>query len=132
MRIVLFVLILSLILLSGCIKYIVPECKDCPSPSPDCEGKIIYRDELRVHCSCSVPYCVGEDVPEDPEAICTKDSDCVISGCSGQICAPEPVTTTCEFREAYACLRETTCGCDGGICAWDKDDQKYRECLARI
>ena len=35
---------------------------------------------------------------------------CVITGCSGQICAAEHVVTTCEWLPYYACFREATCG----------------------
>ncbi|KYF88003.1 hypothetical protein BE20_00240 [Sorangium cellulosum] len=28
---------------------------------------------------------------------------CVVTGCSGQVCADQDVLTTCEWREEYAC-----------------------------
>ena len=65
----------------------------------------------------------GHAVCEDePASECASDRDCQVTGCSGQVCAPEPVITTCEFRPEYACYHDpaiTSCGCDAGRCAWE-------------
>jgi eight-cysteine-cluster-containing protein len=58
-----------------------------------------------------------------PPPECSSDADCAPTGCSGQVCAAQPVTTTCEFREEYACFQDpalTRCGCDGGRCGFDQ------------
>ena len=58
----------------------------------------------------------------EPAGECASDRDCQATGCSGQVCAPEPVITTCEFRPEYACFQDpaiTSCGCDAGRCTWD-------------
>jgi len=34
---------------------------------------------------------------------------CIVTGCSGQICAEDEVTTTCEFRSEYACYQNAIC-----------------------
>jgi len=55
---------------------------------------------------------------------CTKNSECVIGGCSGQICSPASkgrMVSTCEWREEYACYKKTTCGCIEGRCVWDQN-----------
>jgi eight-cysteine-cluster-containing protein len=46
---------------------------------------------------------------------------CVVTGCSGQICAEEHVGTTCEWRPHYACYRDARCGRFGadGRCGWE-------------
>lgn len=52
---------------------------------------------------------------------CVPDggSPCVVSGCSGQICASEPVITTCEWHPAYACYADATCEVQpDGHCGW--------------
>jgi len=53
---------------------------------------------------------------------CSRDSDCMTGGCSGQVCqsaAEPPVITTCEYRTCYdASAFRVTCGCEGGKCAW--------------
>jgi eight-cysteine-cluster-containing protein len=57
------------------------------------------------------------------KAECASDADCMVTGCSGQVCAPRPVITTCEWRPEYACYRDraiTSCGCEAGLCAWDR------------
>ena len=53
---------------------------------------------------------------------CSKDSDCMTGGCSGQVCqgaAEPPVITTCEYRECYSAQAYgLSCGCVSGGCAW--------------
>lgn len=56
---------------------------------------------------------------------------CQVTGCSGQICASEPVFTTCEWRPEYECLALTQCGPygEGWSCAWEQTPE-YLDCLA--
>ncbi len=73
-----------------------------------------------------------------PEALvieCTTDSECAPAGCSSQICttaekAPS-VITTCEFRDEWACLAETSCGCNAGKCSWGNTPE-YGQCLEAL
>ena len=51
---------------------------------------------------------------------CECDADCMRTGCSGQICSHEPVITTCEWNDAYACFDYASCSCIGGQCAWEQ------------
>jgi hypothetical protein len=54
---------------------------------------------------------------------------CVVSGCSGQICAREPLFSTCEWRPEYACFANATCAPQaGGGCGWTMTDS-LRACL---
>jgi len=68
---------------------------------------------------------------------------CVISGCSGEICAEEPMGSYCIWLDWYECLELTECGLFGpdGACAWKSTDafddcvlskpcQSYGECPA--
>jgi|SRR3989338_185608 len=73
---------------------------------------------------------------EEPEVTeCTTDPECMPAGCSNQVCAQidkaPSLITTCEYREEYACLKETSCGCKLGKCAW-KDIPEYSRCLADL
>lgn len=53
---------------------------------------------------------------------CLDDSECVIGGCSGQICQSkntEPVFTTCEYRDCYNAQQyEIICKCYQQTCRW--------------
>ena len=55
---------------------------------------------------------------------CVKDADpapCVVTGCSGQVCADSNVMTTCEYRSEYACYKSASCERDAaGKCGWAK------------
>lgn len=44
---------------------------------------------------------------------------CVVTGCSGQLCAEQHAVTTCEWRPQYACYREAVCERQqDGACGW--------------
>ena|GEM_PF-1028691 len=71
--------------------------------------------------------------PDGPQASeCTIDADCVTAGCSSQLCVPislSDAVTTCEYLEEYDCLPLSHCGCYGGKCGWEQN-QEYLNCLA--
>lgn len=76
--------------------------KDNPS------GLSENADELRV------PVRFNPDTAEYGEI-----STCIITGCSGQICAEEEVATTCEYQPEYACYKNATCERQAnGECGW--------------
>jgi len=52
---------------------------------------------------------------------CETDADCVIGGCSSQLCVlrGENDVTTCEWADYYSCYQNATCGCVSGKCSWD-------------
>lgn len=64
-------------------------------------------------------------------ARCYTSDDCVQTGCSGQLCAPEPMATDCQWLPEYACYREayTWCGCFDGACAFAQTAE-LEACLA--
>ncbi len=105
-------------------EWIRPNCLPCP-PGSVCEGCISY-------CKCPEEKnwekekgCVG--VKDE----CSKDSDCWIRGCSGELCAlkkDENPVTICVMREWYKCLNLTECGCFKGKCGW-KENKPYLDCL---
>jgi len=86
--------------------------------------------------------CVVDDKPKDDDGIippelpemkaeCSIDSDCVIGGCSGTLCQSkdsEQFMTTCEWKEEYACFKETVCSCIDGQCRWQETDE-FIDCL---
>jgi hypothetical protein len=44
---------------------------------------------------------------------------CVVTGCSGQLCAAEPMVSTCEWKEEYACYASAECAVQAdGTCGW--------------
>ncbi len=98
-------------------------CTVCPPDDPNCvETDVVKFCQSDGSCSSNQPSC--EDKPE-----CQQDSDCVVSGCSGQVCAAEPQATTCEWREEYACYQEYgDCGCNEGSCGWAQTDDLV-QCL---
>lgn len=61
------------------------------------------------------------------------DTSCMVGGCSGQLCADEPLASTCEWRPHYACFREAHCGRFGPArsCGWEQTPE-LAACLDRL
>lgn len=56
---------------------------------------------------------------------------CIVTGCSGQVCADREVITTCEWREEYACYRTAKCERQpDGQCGWTSTEE-LKTCLAK-
>jgi len=50
---------------------------------------------------------------------CTQDSDCLVGGCSSEVCGSEPgIVTTCELGENFPSPEKYTCGCVNKACGW--------------
>lgn len=63
-------------------------------------------------------------------------SECKVSGCNNELCvgADEFVSSTCEFREDYACYVEANTRCEvqaTGKCGWSETDE-LSQCLAEV
>lgn len=105
---------------------------DKNSQCPDFCGGIGSNLEVKcVENQCK--QLVKEDkvkAPQDTKTECTKDSECEVGGCSGQVCAKggKRIITTCEYRPEYACYKLTECGCDKGKCSW-LEKQEFVRCL---
>jgi hypothetical protein len=63
-------------------------------------------------------------------AACVADkTDCIRTGCSGQVCADHSVITTCEYRAEYACYKSATCTRQAdGACGWTMTSE-LKSCL---
>lgn len=87
-------------------------------------GRWRLRYPVGVGCSSTAPlseaHCraVGSITSNEFEVL---DSGCVVSGCSGQVCADRPYVTTCEWLPEYACYQKARCGRfgPGGTCGWE-------------
>ena len=57
-------------------------------------------------------------------------AECIITGCSGQICAEEQTYSDCEYLDWYACLQYSECGNYGSEenCSWFLTDS-FINCL---
>ena len=71
-------------------------------------------------------------VSKEEDLECVSDSDCVSAGCSSQLCVgaseSKGIITTCEYRDEYACLELSSCGCVDNKCQWN-ENKEYVECL---
>lgn len=83
-----------------------------PGQPPPPTGGICTQDGKLVPASaCTNP--APTPPPGDP------GKPCVVGGCSGQVCADEPLASTCEWRAEYGCYKKTTCARQAdGRCGW--------------
>jgi len=104
-----------------CPEGFVCEYLDGPYPSYPCECD--PDDDYCLMMDC-MPLGVCVEAPE-PEFTCNP------TGCSGQICAPFGIDTTCEWLPHYACFKNANCGHFGpnGGCAWEHTPE-LSACLA--
>lgn len=83
--------------------------KDNPSGDPERDAEI------------RVPVIFSPKKEISPDSVSSKK--CVIGGCSGQLCgdaSSEPLMSTCEYREEYACYKDAVCEVQKstGECGW--------------
>ena len=94
-----------------------------PSGSCGCvEGQCIWAVGS---CGEEENACVAEVDPSDRyydrfegthlDNSCDSDSDCIVGGCSGEVCAAEGAFTTCEGLSSQP---SGSCGCVEGQCIW--------------
>ena len=113
-----------------------PNCNMGFNPHGTCQQPAVCQDgdSRLADDGCNTCHCTGGQWACTKRACvseCTTDADCVVSGCSGQICAAEPMISTCEWRPEYACYGEptTSCGCNNGTCGWAQT-RELSSCLA--
>lgn len=102
-----------------------------------------YGDEdcpAAQHCSVSDGECgtppgcdPGQPCPAVCYGKCVDDESvqCVVSGCSSEICAQEPLASFCVYLDWYQCLAFSQCGPFGasGACGWEETPE-FKECMA--
>ena len=77
--------------------------------------------------ACVDGQCIGEPEPPRP-----GPNPCIVSGCSGEICAEEPMDSLCVWRPEFECLPLSACELQGnGACGWTPNDE-YAACLDGI
>lgn len=71
-----------------------------------------------------LPITAPPIIPVSPGTLPTSSpsvlgSGCVVTGCSGEVCAEEEVITTCEYRPQYVCYKTAICERQAsGECGW--------------
>lgn len=86
---------------SGC----DPDPDDCVGPNCEvCEATVDPNDQY-----------YGRFEGTGFNNVCNTDADCMVGGCSGEVCAAESVFTTCE---ALPYGPTGSCGCLDGLCQW--------------
>jgi len=100
----------------------------CPDGTMCAAGEVCEEQTVCPDCYNQDPACL---MPCKLQYVCVpeKPAACVVSGCSGQICAPEPMASTCEWLPWYACFHLAACEqqADGG-CGWTPNAE-FKQCM---
>lgn len=99
-----------------------PTAGTCLQGMEACEPETPSCCPPGVACTDNLPACPQPD----PAEACQR------TGCSGQICAAEPMASTCEFLPHYACYRAASCSMQAnGTCGWSETEE-LRRCLEEM
>jgi eight-cysteine-cluster-containing protein len=104
-------------------------CTRMACPAPCTPG-----DERPSDDGCNVCTCLDDGSWACTEIACPEcrdDADCVIGGCSGEVCARERLGSACIWLPEFQCYQQANCGCIQGSCAWGPPDQ-VQACLDRF
>lgn len=94
-------------------KTCTPEADTCPAGT-HCEA-VSSCGGPGFGIPCMVDY---QCVPDEPTSACIR------TGCSRQLCAPEPMASTCEWAEWYICYDLAKCEADAaGVCGWQPNPE---------
>jgi hypothetical protein len=78
-----------------------------------------------VWMSAALAGCASNSTPQ-----ARTDGSCVISGCASEVCADEPMFSTCIFREENVCYQDAFCARQSsGACGWTPTPE-LTACLA--
>lgn len=101
-------------------------CGDGYCQERSCMGLGCPRLETPESC----PEDCGPDVKQERTIKnCDVNSDCITTGCSGQVCSNKERFSTCEILPWFRCLSKTQCLCVDNQCQWEQNDE-YLDCLS--
>ena len=92
-----------------------------------CDGQVVEFKNIDYGTIHSTHFREGYNYQESP---CNDNGECIITGCSSQICAEEPISSDCAYLDWYACFQYSECGNYGlgGNCSWLTTDL-FLDCL---
>lgn len=96
---------------------------------PTASGTIVFKKDnpsgdpaLDLSYSVPVVFSAGAKV----------GAECVVSGCSSEICSDEEMVSNCQFKPEYACYAKARCERQAsGACGWNRTAE-YKACINNI
>jgi eight-cysteine-cluster-containing protein len=81
-------------------------------PEDECFADAVCKRQSGGACGFTI-------TPEVEKCLERVKNPCMTTGCSGEVCAAESVTTTCVFRPEFECYQSATCEKQpDSTCAW--------------
>lgn len=106
------------------------ECVKLPDKAnPMCITKDTLQSTKYKDCIMLESYPVQLKCPSKTKGGCEADSDCKISGCNGEVCAEQEMTSICLYKPEFECYSLINCKCLNGECGWEKTEE-FSACLA--
>jgi hypothetical protein len=93
---------------------------------PVCEERCCAAGEACADLPPCNRGCCPSGAPCRPGQIVCEEAPvtCVVTGCSGELCAAAEVASTCEFLPEYACYGSAICAEQAnGSCGWTRTDE---------
>lgn len=99
----------------------------CADGTACAAGEVCEEQTVCPDCYYQDPACL---MPCKTEYVCVPATNaCVVSGCSGQICAAEPMASDCMWLPYYACFALAACEPQAtGACGWTPNDA-FKQCM---
>ncbi|MDP6943017.1 MAG: dickkopf-related protein, partial [Myxococcota bacterium] len=116
-----------------------PNCTPSEPCTEECWGACVTEPTpagapCADHGDCPVgEWCEQDVAAASGNCVEAPPTTCVVTGCSGQLCAPEDMVTTCDEEPWYVCYVDAECGdfSDSGGCQWKHTDA-FLECLGEL
>lgn len=110
------------------------ECVKLPDKSkPLCILPDVLKSDEYKDCAVAESYPVQLICPGRPikaRGGCESDSDCKVSGCSGEICSEQELVSICLYKPEFGCYKLTSCKCINGRCGWEQTEE-FLDCKSR-
>ena len=91
---------------------------------------VTYISDDKANVVYRVAYVGASNREQKPETPGPAAGGCVVTGCSGQVCAQQETATDCLYKEEYSCYKNAVCERQAnGQCGWTSA-KELQECVA--
>lgn len=106
------------------------QCVKLPDKtSPTCVTEETLQSPKYKDCIALESYPIQLKCPQlNTIGTCESDSDCKVTGCNGELCSEQEMTSICMYKPEFECYSLTNCKCINGGCAWEQTEE-FLNCI---